>query len=531
MQALDRATIAGGVPGLELMRRAGLGVADALERHYGPVLGFRVLALCGTGNNGGDGFVAARELRARGADVLAGILGDPARIGGDARAHLEALVAAGVEPIAIADEAALERLLLSRDRFDFALDALLGTGARGVPEGMIAAGVQALRDLDDAGTHVVAVDLPTGVNADTGEIARRTVRADLTTTFGCAKRGHWLYPARAFVGALEITDIGLVPLAGDGDDPARWTEIATPPEMAALLPRRAPRAHKNSVGRLLVVGGAPGLTGAAVLASRAASRTGAGTVTTAVPRGLHDVFETQLLEEMTLPLADGPGRTLSLAALGGLLAHALRADAVTIGSGLSRDFETAELVRRFAARVSQPLVIDADGLNAFAGRPDQLAAGAARDAGAAAVLRIITPHIGEMQRLSGRDPAAIELHRIDVARECAAQWNVVVVLKGAPTVTAHPHGHVTVNATGNPGLATAGTGDVLCGAIGALAAQGMPPYDAARLGVFLHGMAGDLVAAQFGQQGMTAGDVAGRLPRATFALTRLRDAALGHGRG
>ena len=517
MRALDHATIAAGVPGAELMRRAGAGVADALERHYGPVLGFRVLALCGTGNNGGDGFVAARELAARGAHVRAGILGDPAKIAGDARTHLAALVAAGIEPVVISDTGALARLVLHWDAVDFALDALLGTGARGVPTGIVADGVQALRDLDDAGTHVIAVDLPTGVDADTGEIARRTVRADLTVTFGCPKRGHWLHPARAFVGALEVTDIGLVPQADATDDPSRWAEIATPPEMAALMPRRAPRAHKGSVGRVLVVGGSPGLTGAVVLASRAASRAGAGVVTAAVPVQLQDLIATKLTCEMTVALAGGPGRTIGSGALGVLLAHAERADAVTAGSGMSRDFETAELLRRFAARVTRPLVLDADGLNAFAGRPQELAAGPG------GVMRVITPHIGELQRLSGRDPAAIELHRIDVARECAAAWGVVVVLKGAPTVTAHPGGHVTVNSTGNPGLATAGTGDVLCGTVGALVAQGLAPYDAARLGVFLHGMAGDRVAARLGQVGMTAEDVVERLPRAARALGRLRD--------
>src|SRR5439155_20565706 len=180
------------------------------------------------------------------------LLGDPDKLGGDARLHLDRLRAAGIEPTPVGDEAALERLLVSRDRFDFALDALLGTGARGAPEGIIAAGVQALRDLDDAGTHVIAVDLPTGADADTGAIARRTVRADLTITFGCPKRGHWLYPARAFVGALEVVDIGLLPSFGPDDDAGRWTEVPSAHDMAARIPLRAPRAHKTAVGRVLV---------------------------------------------------------------------------------------------------------------------------------------------------------------------------------------------------------------------------------------------------------------------------------------
>jgi len=525
MRRLDRATIERDlVPGVTLMERAGLGVAEAVERHYGPTLGFRVLVLCGTGNNGGDGFVAARELKLRGAEVHAGILGDPGRVRGDARAHLERLEAAGIEPVPVRDEAALERLLASRDRFDFALDALLGTGARGVPEGIIAAGVQAMRDLDDAGTHVIAVDLPTGVNSDTGEIARRAVRADLTVTFGCPKRGHWLYPARAFVGALDVVDIGLARAFAADDDPGRWTEIPSAQDMAALAPRRSPRAHKGSVGRVLVIGGSAGLIGAVALAARGAARAGAGYVIAAAPASLADVLAIKLTEEMARAMPEGRTRALGLAALGQLLEHAERADVVTLGSGMSRDLEAGDLVRRLAAGIEKPVVIDADGLNAFAGRSVEI--GRPPGAGAGTPGRILTPHIGEMARLTGADPRAIELYRIDVAREWAATWNAVVVLKGAPTVTADPGGHATVNPTGNPGLATAGTGDVLCGVIAALVGQGLAPYDAARLGVYAHGMAGDLAAAALGQQGMCAGDVIEELPHALKALAAIRDEAL-----
>jgi len=526
MRRLDRATIEGGhATGVALMERAGFGVAEAIERRYGPTLGFRVLALCGTGNNGGDGFVAARELKARGAEVHAGILGDPGKVAGDAGLQLDRLREAGIEPEPIHDEQGLERLLLSRDRFDFALDALLGTGARGVPEGIVAAGVQALRDLDDAGTHVIAVDLPTGANADTGEIARRTVRADLTVTFGCPKRAHWLFPARAFVGPLEVVDIGLVPSFGPDDSPARWIEVPTLNDMAALVPRRSPRAHKTSVGRVLVIGGSPGLTGAVALAARAAKRSGAGYVITAVPASLADVLAIKLTEEMTRAMPETASRALDLGALPRLLDATERADVVTLGSGMSRDLSTAELVRRLAAGLPRPVVIDADGLNAFAGRAESPGAAPTGSDGAPWA-RIVTPHVGEMARLTGLEPGTIELNRIDVAREWAARWNAIVVLKGAPTVTAHPGGHATVNPTGNPGLATAGTGDVLCGVIAALLGQGLQAYDAARLGAFVHGMAGDRAATAWGQIGMCASDVITELPRALKSLGATRDAAL-----
>jgi len=513
MRRLDRATIAGGhASGEALMERAGAGVVAAMERRYGPSLGLRVLALCGTGNNGGDGFVAARHLRGRGAEVHVALLGDRARVRGDALVHLERLAAAGVMVTSITGEDALERLVASRDAWDFALDALLGTGAHGEPEGLMAAGVEVLRQMDEAGTRVVALDLPTGVDADTGAIARRAARADLTVTFGCPKRGHLLYPGRAFVGALEVVDIRLAPDALAAS--ANPVHLAEATAMAALLPARDPRAHKGSVGRVLVAGGSMGLTGAVALAARAALRTGAGYVQAAIPRSLNDVLEVKLLEELTLALPETPERTLALAALEPLLARAGEADAVALGSGLSRHRESAELARRVVAECDRPQVIDADALNAFEGHTEALAHAQAP--------LVLTPHLGEMRRLTGIETAALEANRIDATREWATRWQVVVVLKGAPTVIAAPDGRTTVNPTGNPGMATAGMGDVLTGAIAALIAQGLTSYDAARLAVFAHGMAGDLVAAEKGQHGLAAGDVAEAMPRALMTLARLR---------
>src|SRR5258706_6446205 len=232
MRLLDRVTIeTGRASGEILMERAGAGVVEAIERHYGSLLAMRVLVLCGAGNNGGDGFVAARHLQRRGAEVRVGLVGDPAKVAGAAGANLVRLREAGLDPATVASAEQLEALLAAYDSWDFAIDALLGTGARGAPEGLVAESVSALRELDDAGTTLVAVDLPTGVNADNGAIARRAVRADLTVTFGCPKRGHFLYPGRAFVGALEVVNIGL---ALEALDPAAMAvELATAPAMAA----------------------------------------------------------------------------------------------------------------------------------------------------------------------------------------------------------------------------------------------------------------------------------------------------------
>lgn len=516
MRALDRATIEGGhADGATLMERAGAGVAAAMERRYGPLLALRVLVLCGSGNNGGDGFVAARHLLARGALPAVALLAARARVRGDAALHLARAEDAGVRVTECPDADALERLRASRDGWDYALDAVLGTGARGDPEGMAAAAVETLRALDDAGTPVVAVDQPTGVSSDSGAIARRAVRADLTVTFGAPKRGQLLYPGRAFVGALEVVDIGLVAEAPGA--PGR-VSLATLDALAPLLPLRDPRAHKGSAGRVLVVGGSPGLTGSVALAARAATRSGAGYVQAAVPAPLHDVLETKLTEEMTIPSAATVDGTLSEAALPALLERAAAAHVVALGSGLSRAEEPLALARALVARSPRPLVLDADGLNAFAGRAEALAAAAAP--------RVLTPHLGELERLTGEPPDAIEDRRIDAAIEAATRLRSVVVLKGAPTVVAAPDGRASVNPTGNPGMATAGAGDVLTGVIAALAAQGLAPYDAARLGVFAHGLAGDRAAARLSIPGLSASDLVEALPEAWRALEGERDAHL-----
>ena len=516
MRRLDRATIeAGHASGETLMERAGSAVVQAMERRYGPLLGLRVLVLCGTGRNGGDGFVAARHLRARGAVPRVGLLGARGRVKDEARVHLERMEADGVRATPVESDEALAKLLAPADEWDFALDALLGTGARGAPEGLVASGVQALRDLDDQGTRVVAVDLPTGVDGDRGTVARRAVRADLTVTFGAAKRAHFLYPARAFAGALEVADIGLLP--PPGGDPDYTIEVATAAAMAARVPVRDPRAHKRSVGQVLVVGGSVSLTGAVVLAARGATRAGAGYVQAMVPAGLLPLLAARLTSEMVIPAAESAGLALAPDSRSAVLEQAGRCDALVLGPGISREPGALELARAVALGASIPAVVDADALNAFEGCAERL-----REAHGP---RVLTPHLGEMARLTGLASEALEAGRIDEPRAWAKRWNVVVVLKGAPTVIAAPDERVTVNPTGNPGMATAGAGDVLGGAIAALIAQGLEPYEAAGLACYVHGRAGDLVAARRGQQGMCAGDLAEALPEAIFELARLRDRA------
>ncbi len=507
MRALDAATIAGGVPGGTLMGRAGRGVAEALRRRFGSPLALRVLVLCGPGNNGGDGFVAACHLAAMGARVGVGVLAAREAVRGDAAAHLAKLESAGLRPWFVGDDAGVADLVSGADRWDFALDALLGTGAAGEPRGAIATACEALNRLRQTGTRIVAVDLPTGVSADTGAAAEAAVQADLTVTFGHAKRGHFLFPGRARRGELEVVDIGLLAPREAG---VQGVELAEASTLAGIGPHRDPRAHKGAAGRVLVVGGAQGMIGAPVLAARAASRAGAGYVRVAAPASLCDVLASHLVEQMPVACGEGVHRSLTATALPRILAEASRCDAVAVGPGLSRHGDAVRLAHLLLPKLELPVVLDADGLNAFA-PPDGDLAAMLRDAPAP---RVLTPHLGEMSRLTGESPAALEARRIDAAREWARRWGCVLVLKGAPTVVADAEGRACVNPTGNPGMATAGMGDVLTGAIAALLAQKLPPWDAARLAVFAHGLAGDLAAADVGPVGLTAGDVTERLPRA-----------------
>jgi len=520
MRALEARTFQTGcATGIELMARAGVGVVDAVERRWGTVLGLRALVCCGTGNNGGDGFVAARRLRERGAAVRVVIAGDPSRIGGDAKTALESMRGAGIEPQHAAGEDALRAIAAAHDRWDFAFDALLGTGARGAPEGAIADAVQVLREIDEVGTPVVAIDLPTGVDADTGAIARRAVRAELTVTFGEPKRGHLLFPGRAFVGALEVVDIGLAPLVPG--DPVALVRVTTAADVAALVPRRDPRAHKGRTGRVLVIGGSLGLTGAVTMTARAASRAGAGYVTVAVPESLHDAVAAQLDSQIPLVCPETTSRALAPAAYEHLADAFARADVVALGPGLSLDPESAALARRIALETPLPVVIDADALTALAADPSQLA----RAAGP----RVLTPHLGEMSRLTKATAEALEESRIDAPRAWAAAWRATVLLKGAPTVTAGPDARTWVNPTGNPGMAMAGMGDVLTGVVAALLAQGLAPTDAAMAGAYVHGEAGDRVAARLGGLGMLPSDVTAALPETLAALARMSDAGRGRG--
>lgn len=501
MRQLDqRAMQEGGVPGSELMERAGARVVEAIRQRWEGLEGLAVTVVCGKGNNGGDGFAVGRLLHRAGVEVQVFLAADPAQVRGDARHHLEQMVAGGLPAQPVVAEGELPRLSAALAGADLVVDALLGTGSQGAPRPEVARVIEVLAR---AGRPVVAVDLPSGVEADTGQVPGACVRAALTVTFGLPKVGQLFYPGKGYCGTLVVTDIGLpAPLASPGA-----LHLIGGEQVASLMPRRRPQAHKGSCGLVVVVAGSEGMTGAAALAADSALLAGAGKVILGAPASLHDILETKLTEVMTRPLPEvRRRRCLSLRALGEILPLLAGAQCLALGPGLGRHRETGELVRRLLGRVEVPVVLDADGLNAFAGQADRL-----RDTRAPLVL---TPHLGEFARLAGAGVAEIQRDPPSAARQFATALGAVLVLKGAPSLVALPSGQVLVNPTGNPGMATAGAGDVLTGLIAGLIAQGSAPAEAAGVGVFVHGVAGDLARAAQGEWGMKAGDISRALPQA-----------------
>jgi NAD(P)H-hydrate epimerase len=429
-------------------------------------------------------------------------VGRLADVDGDARVNLEALRRAGETVAEAADPAseAFGRLGTDLARAEVVVDALLGTGVRGKATGAIAAAIEAI---NGAGRPICARDQPSGLPSDGQAPEGAVVRARVTVTFGLPKLALFLPPGMAHAGQVELADLGI---------PRAWLAegiragLLEAVDARAALPLRPPEAHKGSYGHLLVVAGSLGKTGAAALACRGALRSGTGLVTCAVPGSQQPVVASLLSEAMTEPLAETDARTLSAKAVERIVELASRMDAVAVGPGVGLDPETQAAVRVLVRDVPRPMVVDADALTALTGR-----SGLCRDAPAP---RMLTPHPGEAARLLGCDIAEVQADRVGSARRLAAESGAVVALKGARTVVAEPDGHVALNPTGNPGMATGGTGDVLTGIAGGLLAQGVALAHALRAAVYLHGLAGDLAAEARGEAGLVAGDLADAVPAA-----------------
>lgn len=506
-----------GLPGLVLMETAGRSVAQAVARLAGPIVGKRVAILCGPGNNGGDGLVTARYLAAWGARVMIYAATPLERFQGDAMTQVALVRRLGLE-IHTVDEGALSRLRLALGMMDVVVDALLGTGARGPLRRPYA---QVISTLNELSVPVVAVDIPSGVEADTGKIATDAVRATMTVTFGLPKLGCCIHPGAERTGELIVADIGLAhPLvaAGSGSQigPIR---ITSPKEAAQAFPLRATDTHKGTYGRLLLVAGSRGMMGAAILAARAALRCGAGLVTLAVPESQQQVGATAVPEALTLGLSETPNGSIAASALPQLRNHVGAATAVAIGPGISRTPETLAWVRDWLGEITFPLVVDADALMALVETKGERGTFRRSRTPEVAPL-VLTPHPGEMAQLLRTSVAQVQADRLGAARKAAEIWHATVVLKGSRSLIAHPDGSVWINWTGNPGMATGGSGDVLTGVLGALLARGQAAPAAVLAGTYLHGLAGDRAASQVGEESLTAGDLVTGLADAVRALQR-----------
>lgn len=508
MQELDRRTIAdAGIPGTVLMENAGKGVADVVGHRFADQFPGPVLILCGRGNNGGDGLVIARHLRSAGWRVQVVLLAEREALTGDAAIMLGSFEQGGGLVEEARDAVGIAAALTSAGDCRLCIDALLGTGFTRAPEGVMAA---AINWLNNQQAPVVAVDLPSGVDASSGGIPGVAVRAALTVTFAFPKVGLVSYPGAGHAGEVVIVPIGIPdPVAATAPDDLLLIDVA---EARALLPARPADGHKGTFGHLLVVAGSLGKSGAAVMTAQAGLRAGAGLVTLACPVGMQQVAAAHLVEVMTAPLAEVDG-AVCLQAMEELLALSDGKQTVALGPGLGATEEAAALARRFLRETPLPVVVDADGLNALAGHLDVLTRRHGR-------ITVLTPHPGEMSRLSGQPVADIQVDRVRAARDFAKTHGVVLVLKGARTVTALPDGRVRINNSGHPGMASGGMGDVLTGLIGGLLAQGMTAGDAATLGVYLHGLAGDRLRPSYGDAGLLATDLLRELPAARHSLTK-----------
>src|SRR5574341_1052000 len=463
MQELDRrASAEYGIPSLLLMENAGTETVREMLAAFPDLPRMRVAIVCGRGNNGGDGFVVARHLLNRGASVDTFLLARREEVKGDARVNLEVLAKMGAAPREITSTEDVSAVAAQIRSAGVVVDALLGTGTQGAAKGLY---VQAIELMNRAGRPVVAVDIPSGLLADDPEPPGPAVRATLTVTFALPKPCLLLYPGAAHAGAVRIGDIGMP--AALRHDPELRLGLLEAGDVAAAFPRRDPAAHKGTFGHVLVIAGSVGKTGAAALAGQGAQRVGAGLVTLAVPESLNDILEVKLTEVMTAPLPETRERTVAGEALKPLLALAEGKSAVAIGPGLGTHPSTGQLVCDLLTAIRLPMVVDADGINALEGRAEVLT----RAAGPA----ILTPHPGELSRLLGMGRADLLRRRMSVAQEVAAGRHVTLVLKMARTIVAGPGGEVAIGPTGNPGMATGGTGDVLTGLIAGLLARGVPP--------------------------------------------------------
>jgi ADP-dependent NAD(P)H-hydrate dehydratase / NAD(P)H-hydrate epimerase len=506
MREMDRLTIQKyGIPSLALMERAGKGIVDAILERLGRAAKKGVLVVAGKGNNGGDGFVVARLLRQKRIPCEVFLLAEADELSPDAAANYQAYRKLKGKVVEVTEDR-VNALARSMKGKGVLVDALLGTGTKHEVRGLYA---QAIALMNGSGLPIVAVDMPSGLHTDRGTPLGVSIQAHMTVSLGYPKLGQVTYPGLNYTGNLVVADIGIDPRAVA--EVAPGTELLQNDQICRLVPKRAPDTHKGTYGHLLVIAGSRGKTGAAILACRAAMRTGAGLVTLAAPRSLNNILAASLVEVMTEPLRDNAAEEMEFPNDEEWRRLLQRKNALLFGPGIGVSDSTRSTLRWLLKNLELPWVIDADGLNNLALDLERL-----RNAKRAPV---ITPHPGEMARLIGKNTATVSQDRVGVARVFAIEHRCHLVLKGARTVLATPEGKVFINPTGNPGMASGGMGDVLAGVLAALLGQGFSAEDAMKLGVYLHGFVGDQVAAEKGQIGLIASDIIESLPAAMRLLS------------
>ncbi len=509
MQTLDRRTIQEAkVPGITLMERAGAGAMTQLIEALGSPKGKKVVILCGKGNNGGDGLVIARLMAKKGAKLKVVLMAPLKALSPDAKIMYRRLSKI-IRPSLITVNPSDESLHSLTQDADILVDALLGTGLSSVVRPPYSFAIEAM---NASQAFTVAIDIPSGLDSNTGAILGAAVQADLTVTFGWPKLGLYLGPAIDKVGTIQVIDIGI-----PQDfvlDLIPQIHLLSQEMVRPLIPLRPPSSHKGTFGHAGIIGGSQGKTGAPAMAGLAALRIGTGLVTVATPQSVSSILESKLLEVMTEPMPESAQHLLGMESYPILRAFAAAKSALAFGPGMGISPSTTEVLRHLLPQLDAPCVLDADALNGLA-QHNQLFSSMKQPP-------ILTPHPGEMARLLADSSAKqVNEDRIGISKQFAMQHQVVLVLKGARTIIAEPQGQVAICPTGNPGMASAGMGDVLTGIITGLLAQGLSGWDAARAGVYLHGLAGDLAAATIGEPGLIAGDVLTAIPHAlTQTLSR-----------
>jgi len=517
MHEVDRLTTERhGIPSLQLMENAGATVAEFLREKIPDLTRLKIVVLCGKGNNGGDGLVVARMLKESGCAPEVFLFSNPGAVEGDAGVNLKRWQQGLGELHVVTSLSEWESARAGLADADLIVDALLGTGVRGPVEGLLGAVIEdvnaarAKKNVRNGRTLVVAVDMPSGLASDAQDLGGPVVNADFTVTFTAPKLGQMVSPRAASCGVLVVRGIGTPPelLESDPHLKIHWIE---PGEFRALPLARDPVANKGTYGHALIVAGSLGKSGAAILSARGTLRSGAGLVTVATPEGVLPVVAAGMPEMMTAPLAATEAGTASLRSLEyGRFAEIARGKSVlAIGPGLSMHSETQQFIRAVVTATELPIILDADGLNAYAGTADHLNQRQAS-------LIALTPHPGEMARLLGGTAKDVQARRLDAALEAAGRWRAHVILKGFHTILATPSGNAYINTTGNPGMATGGTGDALTGILAGLTAQfGTEDWPRVlSLGVYLHGLAGDIAAARVGQAPLIASDLTEAIPEA-----------------